>query len=123
MRKLIFVLSILFILGSCQQIVDNYLENQEQENYVNPYTGKYAGTISGNLNGSITFDVAKSGSVTIIRNINGKAESVNAFVNNDGAFQEAMGTAEDMKFFGNLQTKNGTLKQGTLTGNWSVSKQ
>ena len=123
MKKIILFISILIVLNSCQQIIDNYLENQQQENYTNPYKGKYIGTISGNLNGGITFEVVKSGSVTITRTIDGKSETFYASVNHYGAFQEVMGSVDVMKLYGNLETKKGTWKQGSLSGSWIVDKE
>lgn len=123
MKKVFLILAAFLMLQSCAQIIDEAMRENEQENYQNPFMGKYAGNYSGNLSGTISFDVSKSGNVTITKTTNGTAETFYGFVNHYGAFQDAMGSADAFKLYGNLQTKTGTWKQGTLTGNWTVSKQ
>ncbi len=121
--KRIILLAFALSLVSCQELMDEHWRDKAEENYVNPFQGSYSGSFSGNLNGSLVLNVSKSGNTNIKKTYAGVTENFSAFVTHDGAFQEGMGSQQDFKLYGNLQTKSGTWKQGSLTGTWSVTKQ
>ena len=62
--KVCFLIIFSFIFISCEQVIDNYWENKERENYTSPYIGIWIGTYSGNENGIIKIEVLKSGTIT-----------------------------------------------------------
>ena len=63
--KVCFLIIFSFIFISCEQVIDNYWENKERENYTSPYIGIWIGTYSGNENGIIKIEVLKSGTCNV----------------------------------------------------------
>ncbi len=124
MKKILFLLIVATAFVSCDEIIRQNEIKQQQENYTNEFFGKYSGTFSGSSSGTISFDVSKSGNVTVVKtNSGGTSETFYGFVNDYGAFQNTVSPAAGFTLFGNLQTKSGTWKEGSSTGNWVVSKQ
>ena len=122
-----FLLAVLS-LTSCQQIMDNYWDRQQQESYVSPYRGTYKGTFSGDDSGTLEIIISKKDQVTV--NLHSDKR------NTDETFFDALigssfnGNASPtsgFKLLGNLNSQNnsysGTWKQGIFSGTWTIKKQ
>lgn len=104
---------------SCEQVVDSYFENHENDNYVSPSQGTYMGSFSGDDNGSLKIEISKKDNVTITRH--------SASSNADDIFLDAL---SGTNFNGNASPTTGFRLSGNLvaqnkiySGNWTVQKQ
>jgi len=115
----LLILSCSFI--SCDQIIDNYYEQQAQENYTSPYMGKWVGTYTGQGNGNLIISVAKSGSIT--GNYGPNNEMILSSVLDDGSLIPVISETPLFVLSGSLIHKKGTWKNGNLTGEWTLTKR
>jgi hypothetical protein len=115
----LFILSCAFI--SCDRIIDNYYEHQAQENCTSPFMGKWVGSYTGQGNGNLILSVSKSGNITGTYGANN--EMVLGFVMDDGALTPVISDTPIFTLYGSLNTKKGTWKNGSLTGDWTLTKQ
>lgn len=119
--KFAFSFFIFFLLYSCQQIVDNGFDREQEANYTSPYMGKWVGTYQGQESGNITINVSKSGS--IFGTYGQNSELAVSYVLDDGVLLPV--NSEDIMFilYGSLINKKGTWKRGNLQGTWTLTKQ
>ena len=101
-----FLLAVLS-LTSCQQIMDNYWDRQQQESYVSPYRGTYKGTFSGDDSGTLEIIISKKDQVMV--NLHSDKR------NTDETFFDALISQNN--------SYSGTWKQGTFSGTWTIKKQ
>ncbi|MCD9853487.1 hypothetical protein LUD75_02130 [Epilithonimonas sp. JDS] len=106
---------------SCDRITDNYYEHQAQENYTSPYMGKWVGSYTGQGSGNITLSVSKSGNITGTYGQNNDA--LVSYVYDDGTLQPVLSENYTFFLYGKLKDKKGTWKNGTLSGDWTLTKQ
>lgn len=118
------ILFVTFTLNSCQQILDNYWERKEEENYTSPFKGKYVGSYNGDETGMIVLEVDKMGYVTVTKNSSLGVNEIfiSGVIQDTGGFQ-AVKSQSGFTLLGNLNAKSGTWKMGDWKGNWSVIKQ
>ena len=118
------ILFVTFTLNSCQQILDNYWERKEEENYTSSFKGKYVGSYNGDETGTIVLEVDKKGYVTVARNSSLGVNEIfiSGVIQDTGGFQ-AVKSQSGFTLLGNLNAKSGTWKMGGWKGNWSVIKQ
>ena len=126
--KVCFLIIFSFIFISCEQVIDNYWENKERENYTSPYIGIWIGTYAGNEIGIIKIEVLKSGTCNVTLsdfNYNIK-EIFYGNVNDYGAFNSVFSQKTGFKLFGNLVLKDnsgsGTWTMGNFSGTWQAKK-
>ncbi|QFG54093.1 hypothetical protein [Chryseobacterium sp.] len=124
MKLRLFAFVILcFALTSCQQIIDNYWDRKEEENFTSSYMGIYKGNYSGDETGTLTIEVSDKGYVTLTKvSPTGSETHTSGIAREDGALQ-SVALPSGFTLYGNLITKSGTWKTGILKGNWSVVKQ
>jgi len=115
----LLILSSTFI--SCDQILDNYWEKKEQENYTSRYMGKWVGTYTGQGNGNLIISVSKSGNITGTYGQNN--DMVLGFVMDDGALTPVISDTPIFTMYGSLNTQKGTWKNGSLAGEWTLTKR
>ncbi len=120
----LLILFTLFTLCSCQQIIDNYWERKEEENYTSPFKGKYIGSYNGDEIGTLVLEVDKKGYVTVTRNtVIGVNETfVSGVIQDIGALQ-AVKSQSGFTLLGNINAKTGTWKLEHWQGSWTVVKQ
>lgn len=110
--KISLTLFLLLSFISCEQIIDNYFENKERENYTSPYIGTWVGTYSGNENGIIKIVVNKSGRCDVtLSEYNGLIkETFYGTVTDYGAFNSTYSLKTGFKLYGNfvLRDNNGS---------------
>ena len=119
--------TITFCFSSCDQIRENYFEQQSQQNYTSPYKGIWLGNYAGNLNGNLKVEVFKAGNVEVTRTFDNSSETIYGTVLDNGAFQNTTAQTSGFQIFGSLQSQNnqtnGNWKQNNLSGNWQLNKQ
>ncbi len=115
----LLILSCTFI--SCDRISDNYWDQKDQENYTSRYMGKWVGSYTGQGNGNLIISVSKSGNITGTYGPNN--DMVLGFVMDDGALTPVVSDTPIFTMYGSLNTKKGTWKNGSLTGDWTLTKQ
>lgn len=122
--KFCFFALALLSLASCEQVLDNYWDRKEEENYVSPFKGIYKGNYTGDEVGTLTIEVAKNGYISVIKISQFSTEDsfFSGMVRDDGALQSVT-LQSGFTLLGNLNTKTGTWKIADWKGNWSVTKQ
>lgn len=114
---LIFPLLLAF---SCEHL-DEIERNKQQENITSPYMGKWSGSYSGDQSGTLILNVGKSGTIEGIKTSQGQQETFySALIGS--SINSAATSASGFILYGNLQSKSGTWKMGSLNGTWSVTK-
>ncbi|WP_447951858.1 hypothetical protein [Chryseobacterium koreense] len=97
------------------------------ENAASAYAGTYKGNFSGDDNGNLKVDVSITNVVTVSR-VSSKTGSSETYT--DGLFEGTFNgnpSTTGFSIFGNLISTSGsfegTWKQGSLTGTWSLVRQ
>src|SRR5690606_5874229 len=109
-----------FALTSCQQIMDNHWERQELANYDSPYKGNWISSYTGQETGTFVLGINKSGNVFGLRN---NADNLGGKVYEGGVIMNLHSPTSNIHIDGNLETKSGTWKMGSLSGTWTIVKQ
>lgn len=116
-----------FSLNSCDQIRENYFDQQTQQNYTSPYKGIWIGNYSGNSSGNLKIEVFKAGNVQVTRTFDNSSETFFGTVLDNGAFLNTTSQNSGFQILGNLQSQNnqtnGAWKQNNFSGNWQLNKQ
>lgn len=122
--KTVLPLLLVLTFTSCQEILDRYWEQEEEENYVSPYQGTYKGSYSGDETGNLTIEVAKNGYTSVTRTSQFGTESsfVSGMVRHDGALQSVK-LQSGFVLEGNFNVKAGNWRLADWKGSWSVQKQ
>jgi len=125
MKNFFLILFAATSLFSCQEILDNQRERDEQENYTSPYKGTWIGNYTGQENGTLTLIVAKNGYTEVIKTsqFSDSETFYSGMITDYGALQSVSSQASGFVLYGNLQNKSGTWKKGEWSGNWSLTKQ
>ena len=119
--KITLTLALLLALTSCDQILDNYWENKEQENHTSPFMGKWVGAHNGAQVGTLTIEVSKSGNIT--GSLGHTEVDLASYVYDDGTLQPVMSNTLSFTLYGNLKDKKGTWKDKDQQGTWTLTKQ
>ncbi|SHK27758.1 hypothetical protein [Chryseobacterium polytrichastri] len=114
---LIFPLLLVF---SCEHL-DEIERNKQQENITSPYMGKWSGSYSGDQSGTLILNVGKSGTIEGIKTSQGQQETFYSGLIGS-SINSAATSGSGFILYGNLQSKSGTWKMGSLNGTWSVTK-
>lgn len=122
------IITPLFILFSCSEIEDripqNYNRNNTHDNYVSPYVGSWVGTYSGEVSGTLILNVSNTGSVEVIRTLNGKVEEVYYIgLQEPGGHLNPAPSPKGFTLYGSLYAKSGTWNFQNRSGNWYVDKK
>lgn len=116
MKKYLFIIVVLLSVLSC----DAYWERQNMKNYDSPYKGNWKATYSGEENGFFTLDINKSGNVFGLRN---NTDHLGGKVYEGGVLMNLHSPTSGFVINGNLETKSGTWKMGSISGTWTIIKQ
>ena len=122
MKRLTFLLIIVFCFTGCQRIIEQHQFNKELSNYTSPYQGNWYGVYTGSDNGQLQITVYKAGNIEVRRIFNNVSETFYGLVYNNGIIMFAYSNS-GFYLSGDLNAKSGTWKQGSLNGSWSVTKQ
>lgn len=115
-----FVLLIaLLSLFSCQEILDNYWERKEIENYVSPYKGVYVGNYTGSDMGTLRLEVSAKDFVEVKRvsTMNGLTETFEGGMIGP-SFNKVISRSSRFTVLGNL-TSN---PQNKYSGTWKIDE-
>lgn len=118
-KHLLLVFPLLMIY-SCEHL-DEIERNKQQENSTSPYMGKWSGSYSGDQSGTLILNVGKSGTIEGIKTSQGQQETFYSMLIGS-SINSAATSASGLILYGNLQSKSGTWKMGSLNGTWSVTK-
>lgn len=119
--KLLLILSVVFLLQSCDEMLDQIDENKAQQNYVSPYQGKYTGTYTGDSNGELVINVSEKGYVKITKISLNSSESYDTGLVG-ASFNTTNKAPSGFMLVGNLNSQNGTWEMNGSKGNWTVKK-
>lgn len=115
------LLAFVIVLQSCDHVIDQIHENEQEQNYISPYRGNYTGTYTGDLNGNIVIKVSDKGSVEITRiAVNAQESYMTGLINS--SFSTTNKAPSGFILLGNLESKAGTWEMGNLKGTWNVTK-
>ena len=124
------ILFALFSLFSCQQILDNYWERKEEENYSSPYKGVYIGNYSGSDQGTLRIEISAKDFVEVQRvsTLNAVSETFEGGMIG-ASFNKLQSRTSGFTIYGNViynpqNTFSGTWKidEGN-SGTWTLKKQ
>lgn len=119
MKNITFFFLVVCLI-SCQNIMDTHWEKQELDNYDSPYKGNWKATYSGEENGFFTLEINKSGNVFGLRN---NTDHLGGKVYEGGVLMNLHSPTSGFVINGNLETKSGTWKMGSISGTWTIKKQ
>lgn len=122
MKRLTFLLIIVFCFMGCQRIIEQNQFNTELNNYKSPYQGNWYGVYNGSETGELKIIVYKAGNIEVKRIFNNSSDTFYGQVYDNGVINDAYSNSGFI-LYGSLDVKAGTWKSGNLSGNWSVSKQ
>lgn len=119
--KYFMILFSLLSVFSCQHVLDEIERDKNEENYTSPYMGKWSGSYSGDQSGTLILNVTKSGSIEGTKVSQGHQETfysglIGSSINSTST------SSSGFILYGNLESKSGTWKMGSLSGTWSVTK-
>ena len=125
--RISLLLIVILSLVSCQQIVDTYYENHQNDNYVSPYKGTYLGSFSGDDNGTLKIEISAKDGVNITKHSNiSNADDIFTSSLNGSHLSGNASPNSGFRLVGDLvsQTKtfSGTWVQGNFKGNWTITK-
>ncbi|WDF48265.1 hypothetical protein PQ459_07250 [Chryseobacterium sp. KACC 21268] len=83
--------------------------------------GKWVGSYTGQGNGKLILSVSKSGNITGTYGQNN--DGLLSYVYDDGTLQPVLSENYTFFLYGKLKDKKGTWKNGTLSGDWTFTKQ
>lgn len=121
LRIKILFLFVAMSLQSCEQIIDQINENNQEQNSFTPLRGKYTGTYTGELGGTLVINVGDKGTVEITRSTIDSYESYETGLVNS-SFNTINKAPSGFILIGSLNSKTGTWQMNNLKGNWSVTK-
>lgn len=113
------LLLFLFILSSCQQIMDNYWERKAEENYVSPYKGIYVGTYTGSDQGTLRLEISAKDFVEVKR-----VSTTNSFNEafeggmTGSSFNKVISRTSGFTILGNITSS----PQNTYSGMWKIDE-
>lgn len=113
------ILSALFSLFSCQQIVDNYWERKAEENYSSPYKGVYIGTYSGSDQGTLRIEISAKDFVEVKRmsTLNAVNETFEGGMIG-ASFNQVKSRTSGFTILGNVISS----PQNTYSGTWKIDE-
>lgn len=119
-KHLLLIFPLLLLVFSCEHL-DEIERNKQQENSTSPYMGKWSGSYSGDQSGTLILNVGKSGYIEGIKTSQGQQETFYSGLIGS-SINSAATSGSGFILYGNLQSKSGTWKMGSLNGTWSVTK-
>ena len=120
----VFFLSVLIagIFTSCEEVLDDVRLKEEQAAQTSVYMGRWNGSYTGSENGTLVLDIKKSGSVEVIRVINGVEDRYYTTIFGGASLQVTSSPNSGFTLYGSMETHSGTWKMGSNSGTWTVSK-
>lgn len=116
--KIFHFLLIILMFMSCSQIVDNYIEHRQEENYQSPYKGVYTGTYSGIDSGTLRLEVSAKDNVTVTR-ISDKNQITETF--NGAIVGNSLNGIKSQSSGFMLQGTLTPRQDGTYAGTWKIN--
>lgn len=116
--------------SSCQEVMDNYWERQEENSYLSPYKGIYVGTYTGSDQGTLRIEISDKNLVYVTR-----VSTVNAYTENfEGgmigpSFNRVISRTSGFTILGNVTATGVNKYEGRWemnpgnTGTWTLNKE
>ena len=116
--------------SSCQEVMDNYWERQEENNYLSPYKGIYVGTYTGSDQGTLRIEISDKNSVYVTRvsTANGYTENFEGGMIGP-SFNRVVTRTSGFTILGNVKATGVNNYDGTWemnvgnTGIWTLKKE
>jgi hypothetical protein len=108
--KIFLFVLIMNILAACEQVLDDVRLKEEQAAQTSVYMGRWVGSYTGGENGTLILDVKKSGSVEVIRVINGVEDRYYTTIFSGASLQVTSSPNSGFTLYGSMETHNGTWK-------------